>query len=104
MCQFSLRRAYMHVAIPESIVVFRGMLPSEEILINMMKIFREERSARNLNYEDFSAAVGVHRTTIPRYESGAVVPTVLIAIKMAHALNLTFSNVLQQAESMENDN
>ncbi|MCC5847780.1 MAG: helix-turn-helix transcriptional regulator [Verrucomicrobia bacterium] len=71
----------------------------EDILNAMMKIMQEERLAKGLNYEDFSAAAGLHRTTIPRYENGSVVPTVLAAIKMAQALNMNFSEVMIQAET-----
>lgn len=91
----------MHVDEFKSSMVLEGMLHAEVILANMMKILREERLAQKMNYEDFSAASGLHRTTIPRYESGAVVPTVLVAIKMAHALNLRFSEVLRKAETMD---
>lgn len=90
----------MHVDDMMSSVVIEGMLLPEEIMVNMMKILQEERLAKKMNYEDFSAASGLHRTTIPRYESGAVVPTVVAAINMAHALDLHLSDVLRKAESM----
>lgn len=69
----------------------------------MMDVLREERMRKGMNYEDFSAAAGLHRTTIPRYESGNVVPTVLAAVKMAQALGLNLSDVMKRAERNARD-
>lgn len=47
---------------------------------------REERRARRLTQADLAAAVGVSRQTIVSIEGGSYAPSVLLALRIAAAL------------------
>lgn len=62
-------------------------------------VIRQEREARGLNYEDFAATAGLHRTTLGLYDRGERGPTVEAALNMAAALDIPLSDLLRRAES-----
>ena len=55
-----------------------------ERLINMLK---EERARLDLTQADLAARVGVSRKTINTVENGVFVPSTLLALKLAAALD-----------------
>ncbi|OGQ48526.1 MAG: hypothetical protein A3H42_05840 [Deltaproteobacteria bacterium RIFCSPLOWO2_02_FULL_46_8] len=74
------------------------------ILKALLEILRSERERKGLNYEDFSAATGLHRTTLGLYERGERGPTVEAALNMARALGIPLSELLRKAESQASGN
>jgi putative transcriptional regulator len=60
------------------------------VLNNRLK---EARSARNLTQENLAAAVGVTRQSIIAIEKGKYVPSVRLALELAHALETPFETV-----------
>lgn len=70
-----------------------------DILKALINVIREERESRGMNYEDFSAAAGLHRTTLGLYDRGERGPTVEAALSMAKALDIPLSGLMRKAES-----
>lgn len=68
------------------------------ILRALVALIRQARESRGLNYEDFSAAAGLHRTTLGLYDRGERGPSVEAALNMAAALDIPLSELLRKAE------
>lgn len=51
------------------------------------------RKERHITQEGLATMTGIHRVTIARYESGAVVPTFENAEKIADALNVSIDDL-----------
>jgi putative transcriptional regulator len=49
---------------------------------------REEREARGWTQADLAARIGVSRKTVNTVENGVFVPSTVIALKLAEALNV----------------
>ncbi|MHB8146689.1 MAG: helix-turn-helix transcriptional regulator [Vulcanimicrobiaceae bacterium] len=58
---------------------------------------REFRTARNLTQADLAALVSVSRKTINTVENGVFIPTTLLALRLAHALQTTVEELFQLA-------
>ena len=50
---------------------------------------KEERTRQGLSQADLAARVGVSRKTINTVENQVFVPSAILALKLAHALNTT---------------
>lgn len=57
-------------------------------------MLREMRIKRKMTLEELSKASGVARVSINRYELGERTPNVLIAKKLADALNCTIEDLI----------
>lgn len=77
---------------------------TEDILKELVSVIRQEREARGLNYEDFAATAGLHRTTLGLYDRGERGPSVEAALNMAAALDIPLSELLRKAESQAGGN
>lgn len=63
-----------------------------EELTNTIKIHRE---AANLTQMELAARMGVSRKTVNTVENGVFAPSVVIALKFAHALEVSVEELFQ---------
>ena len=63
-----------------------------ERLVNRL---REERVRRDLTQADLAALVGVSRKTINTVENGVFVPSTVLALQLARALETTVEELFQ---------
>ncbi len=61
-------------------------------------ILIEKRKKHAISHEKLAAKAGISRTAISHLESGQRQPTLYISIKLAHALDMSFSELVKQAE------
>lgn len=59
---------------------------------------REERARLDLTQADLAAMVGVSRKTINTVENGVFVPSTVLALRLARALDTTVEKLFQLAE------
>lgn len=70
---------------------------AEQITQNLVVLFFEERKRQGLSHQTLADAAGVHRSTISLIESGKRVPTILICLKIAMALDIKLETLLRKA-------
>ena len=73
--------------------------PIANLLAALMEEIRKERTKQGLNYEDLSAATGLHRTTFSLYDRGERGPSFEVLAQIANALNVPLSEFVRRAES-----
>ena len=56
---------------------------------------REERTRRNLTQADLASIVGVSRKTINTVENDVFIPSTVLALKLARALETTVEKLFQ---------
>lgn len=56
---------------------------------------REERARRNLTQADLATMVGVSRKTINTVENGVFIPSTVLALRLARALDTTVEKLFQ---------
>lgn len=71
---------------------------SETIGAIVLRLLREARQRRRMTMEELADRAGVHRTYIGLLERGERQPTIDVAVRLADALNVRLSNVIEQAE------
>jgi putative transcriptional regulator len=59
---------------------------------------REERARRNLTQADLATLVGVSRKTINTVENGVFIPSTVLALRLARALEMSVESLFQLAE------
>ena len=59
---------------------------------------REERALRNLTQADLATLVGMSRKTINTVENGVFIPSTVLALRLAKALNTTVEHLFQLPE------
>lgn len=59
---------------------------------------REERARRDLTQADLAALVGVSRKTINTVENGVFIPSTLLALRLARALQTSVEALFQLPE------
>ena len=67
-------------------------MPMHESLKNRI---REERARRELTQADLAELVGVSRKTINTVENGVFIPSTVLALRLARALNTTVEFLFQ---------
>lgn len=67
--------------------------------MNLKNDLKEIRRQRNLTQEELAGMVGVTRQTVIAIEKSKFVPSVKLALELAHALNEAFLNVFWLEES-----
>lgn len=70
---------------------------AEAITHELIKLFAAERKKQGLSHQKLADSAGVHRSTISLIETGKRVPTILVCLKLAMALNLSLDNLLKKA-------
>jgi putative transcriptional regulator len=63
---------------------------SEDGLHNTLKV---QRAMRNLTQADLAAQAGVTRKSVNGIETGRMVPSVILALKLARALGVTVDTI-----------
>lgn len=58
----------------------------------------ERRKKLGLSHEKLAALAGIHRTAVSHIENRRRNPTLLICLKLAHALDCRLSEILKTAE------
>ena len=71
---------------------------SEERLKNRIKL---ERARRDLTQADLAAMAGVTRRSVNAIEMGRMVPSVLLALRIARALGVTIETIFDLEDSAE---
>ena len=73
---------------------------SDEELRNTLKV---QRAMRNLTQADLAALAGVTRKSVNGIETGRMVPSVVLALKLARALGVTVETIfgLSNAQAAE---
>ena len=73
----------------------------EPLLVSLGETLRALRIERNLSQEELSLRTGVHRNYIGGIERAERQPTVSTMSKLADALDIPLSDLLQQAETRQ---
>ncbi len=60
---------------------------------------REERARRDLTQADLAELVGVSRKTINTVENGVFIPSTVLALRLARALDTTVESLFQLPEA-----
>lgn len=63
----------------------------------MTASLRDFRLARKISLRQLSKEIGVHSTHLARVEKGLTVPNVVLALRLARALNVQFAQLLADA-------
>jgi putative transcriptional regulator len=61
----------------------------------LMNRLREERARRSLTQADLAELVGVSRKTINTVENGVFIPSTVLALQLARALDTTVESLFQ---------
>lgn len=61
----------------------------------LMNRLREERARLNLTQAELAELVGVSRKTINTVENGVFIPSTVLALRLARALNTTVESLFQ---------
>jgi transcriptional regulator with XRE-family HTH domain len=67
------------------------------------RILVKERKSAGLSQEELAENAGLHRTYVSQIERGLKSPTLVVFIRLAHALNLKASDLLSAIEREFND-
>ena len=67
----------------------------EKAIDQLLDTLTKERKRQGLSYGEISRRTGLHRSTISLLESKKRTPTVLVALKIAKALDIKLSEVLE---------
>jgi transcriptional regulator with XRE-family HTH domain len=76
------------------------MTKKHELLVisRLIKRLKEIRLEKGLSHDALARKVGVSRPAISHLECGKRKPTLLMALKLAHGLEIPLSEVLGEAE------
>ena len=61
-------------------------------------VVRQRRHKLGLSQEDFAEQAGIHRTYVSKIEAGKVDVGLEVACRIARALRVRFSRIIQEAE------
>lgn len=71
----------------------------QDIHSALIDVLTEQRKGLNLSHERLAALAGVHRTAISHIENRRRHPTLIICLKLANAMNLSFADLMKKAEA-----
>ena len=92
-----LSRGRVNPVLPPVPTVRRGlllMLLATAAFVGMSVCVKQLREARSLTQEQISRSSGLPRATWANVESGAANPTLAVLHKLAHALSVSFEELL----------
>ena len=69
----------------------------ETIASNFAPVLKAMRKAKGLSHQDVADMAKVHRSTISLIESGKIMPTLLVCLRIADALDVSLAEMLRQA-------
>ena len=65
-----------------------------------MKVLKEERQKQNISHENLAKKANIHRTAMSHIEGGIRKPGMLTCLKIARALGMELSELLNRAEKV----
>jgi DNA-binding XRE family transcriptional regulator len=71
---------------------------ADNVLENVVELLAEARKAKGVSHETLAQKAGVTRPAISHIESGKRKPSLLICLKLAHALDLKLWTLIKKAE------
>lgn len=71
---------------------------AEQITKKLVKLLKEKRLEKGISHQTLADIAGVNRSTISRIESGERIPTIIVCLKVADALELKLYTLLKQVE------
>jgi putative transcriptional regulator len=71
---------------------------AEKVTSNLIRLLKEKRLEKGLSHQALADAAGVDRSTISRVESGKRMPTILVCLKIANALNESLSELITESQ------
>ena len=71
--------------------------PHAEIVNRVIALLREERNKQGISQETLAKKAGLSRTGIRHVESGNFKPTLYTLLKIAEALGISLSRLIQRA-------
>lgn len=72
---------------------------TDYLLQKVIAHFRLLRKEQKLSHESLSKKAGISRPALSHIESGRRKPSLMLAIRVAHALGTDLSSILHKAES-----
>lgn len=70
---------------------------AEQITKNLVAMLFAERKRQGLSHQKLADKAGLHRSTISLIETGKRIPTILVCLKLAMALNVRLDVLLKKA-------
>lgn len=70
---------------------------AEHITKNLIDLLAAERKKQGLSHQKLADIAGIHRSTISLIETGKRIPTILVCLKLAMALNVNLDALLKKA-------
>lgn len=61
-------------------------MKARKITANLSTLFKEKRLEKGISHQSLADASGLNRSTISRVESGKRIPTILVCLQIADAL------------------
>jgi DNA-binding XRE family transcriptional regulator len=72
--------------------------PEEKIIIALVKHFKTLRLQQGLSHSKLATLAGITRPAISQIESGKRTPTIIVCLKIAHALGERLGEVIARCE------
>lgn len=72
---------------------------AEAITRRIAELLANERKKQGFSHQQLADAAGLHRSTISLIESGKRIPTILVCLKLAMALNVELEKLVKQASA-----
>lgn len=74
---------------------------SERIFLRIIQQFKVLRLSHGMSHEDLATKSGVTRPAVSHIEGGKRKPSLLMSLKLAEALGEKLSNIIREAEALE---
>ena len=72
---------------------------AEQILVDMVKIMKELRLQKGFSHETLAQRAGITRPAVSHIEAGKRRPSLMVVLKLAHALEQELSDIAKQSET-----
>lgn len=72
---------------------------AEHITKNLVALLFAERKKQELSHQKLADLAGLHRSTISLIETGKRIPTILVCLKLAMALDVRLDALLKKASA-----
>ena len=70
---------------------------AEQTTKKLIALLLAERKKQGLSHQKLADLAGIHRSTISLIETGKRIPTILVCLKIADALNVSLDALLKKA-------
>ena len=72
--------------------------PEEKIVRALVERFKTLRCERGLSHNKLALLAGITRPAISQIEGGKRIPTIIVCLKIAHALDQKLGDIVAQCE------